>query len=83
MKYAPYMKYEEASKIIREFVKDYWQKNLVPPSYRDIQRGLGFASSDKAYRWLHRMEERGEIILGENYQERAIRLPNMRVVFDD
>jgi SOS-response transcriptional repressor LexA len=65
----------------QEVIKEFWLEHGYGPDARDIMARLNISSSSVVYYNLKRMQKMGEVLWDRN-KARSIRLPNMRITFD-
>jgi len=68
---------------ILEYIKQYIQEHCYPPTIREIAEGVGLKSSASVYEHIKMLMQYGLLETdAEAGTPRAIRLPNMKIIFE-
>ena len=66
-------------KAVFEYVEKYILENKTSPTVREICVNIGIKSTSTVHRYLHRLEEKGEIIMPKG-KNRSIKIPSLQGV---
>ena len=47
---------------VLSFIREYWKKYQLYPSFREIGSGIGLRSASSVNRYIHSLTEKGEIL---------------------
>ena len=47
---------------VLNFIREYWKKYQLYPSFREIGAGIGLRSASSVNRYIHSLTEKGEIL---------------------
>ena len=47
---------------VLDFIREYWKKYQLYPSFREIGAGIGLRSVSSVNRYIHSLTEKGEIL---------------------
>lgn len=47
---------------VLDFIREYWKKYKLYPSFREIGAGIGLRSASSVNRYIHSLTEKGEIL---------------------
>ena len=47
---------------VLDFIREYWKKYQLYPSFREIGAGIGLQSVSSVYRYIRSLTEKGEIL---------------------
>ena len=47
---------------VLDFIREYWKKYQLYPSFREIGAGIGLRSASSVNRYIHSLTEKGEIL---------------------
>ena len=47
---------------VLDFIREYWRKYKLYPSFREIGAGIGLRSASSVNRYIHSLTEKGEIL---------------------
>ena len=65
---------------IYDFIVQYTQEHLYPPSFKEICDGVGVGSKSTVYSHIHKLSEEGRIEIGDFSQPRCIKLVGYKLV---
>ena len=47
---------------VLDFIREYWKKYKLYPSFKEIGAGIGLRSASSVNRYIHSLTEKGEIL---------------------